>query len=369
MFAQTANRETIEIATYSRLHFGLMEICPGEPFCYAGVGLMVESPQARIQARFGGGANFVAGAIQDIELIADPYWQVRARLAIEHWQRIHSKASTNVTSIRVAVPPEPHVGLGSGTQFACAMAALLEWGTRNALQPSDGENEVGILHGVGGLFQNVGGLGNASGRGKRSHIGLEGFLRGGLILDRGQPVPADSAERSEDSLDVRTEALEFPREWRILLWCDRSYQGDSGQHEAEAFEQCSRYPNPHRTSMLQCIHEQLLPALRSQDWQTASAAIGEYGAMAGEIFRPIQGGIYRSASIASKIALLQQLGCRGVGQSSWGPTLFAIASDEEHAKWLVSEIHRRVGEEEGRVQWTVGAGPATLRRVTSILEG
>jgi len=366
--AQTTNRETIEITTYSRLHFGLMEICPGEPFCYAGVGLMVESPQARIQASFGAGANLGAGANQDIELIADPYWHARARLAIEYWQRVHPKSSPNVTSIRVAVPPESHVGLGSGTQFACAIAALLEWGTQNSLQ-SNGENEDGIVRGVGGLFQNIGSLGNASGRGKRSHIGLEGFLRGGLILDRGQPVPSDSAERSEDPIDVRTEALEFPREWRVLLWCDRSYQGDSGQHETEAFEQCSRYPNPHRTSMLQCIYEQLLPALRSKDWRTASAAIGEYGAMAGEIFRPIQGGIYRSDSIASKIALLQQLGCRGVGQTSWGPTLFAIASDEEHAKWLESEIRRRVSEEEGRVQWTVGAGPAALHRVTSMLEG
>jgi predicted sugar kinase len=96
--------------------------------------------------------------------------------------------------------------------------------------------------------------------------------------------------------------------------------------------------------MLSAVRLELLPALASKDWSVASQAIGRYGAMAGEIFRPLQGGTYRSPSIAAAVASLQTSGVPGVGQSSWGPTLFAVARDEDHAEWIAGHLRGTMTE-------------------------
>jgi predicted sugar kinase len=122
---------------------------------------------------------------------------------------------------------------------------------------------------------------------------------------------------------------------------------------------CAQQPNPHRSAMLACIHEQLLPAIATNDWSSAGQAIGRYGAWAGEIFRPIQGGIYRSAAIARAVAAIESLGIPGVGQSSWGPTVFALTRDEEHAGWLGQQLRKRLGGA-GRLQIAKVAGSARV---------
>ena len=46
------------------------------------------------------------------------------------------------------------------------------------------------------------------------------------------------------------------------------------------------------------------------------------------MFKPWQGGIYAHPRTAALVDLIRKRGVRGVGQSSWGPAVFAIDSEE-----------------------------------------
>ncbi|MFN7736172.1 MAG: hypothetical protein ACK5O8_08630 [Pirellula sp.] len=334
----------VAVQSYSRLHFGLMEICPGEPNCYGGLGMMVDRPVAIISGRTG-----VVKSIDDVWIDATDYWCSRVRQVLR--QRFVQSATSNlppgtlpVREIRVFHPPEAHVGLGSGTQFACSVTALLAAAENCISQSAISQVAGGLPPGssepiaspVSSLFDDVATLASQAERGKRSYIGLQGFLKGGMVLDFGaQSSPVGTTMQ-------RTSTHPFPSSWRVVLVCDRSYIGESGDKEVEMFHECAKQPNPFRKPMLQTVLEELLPAMEVQDWGTASRALGRYGAMAGEVFRPLQGGIYRSERIANTIAMLQQMGFEGVGQSSWGPTVFAIARDDDQAVWLCEQLKKQL---------------------------
>jgi len=330
----------VAVQSYSRLHFGLMEICPGEPNCYGGLGMMIDRPVAILSGRTGS-----VESIEDIHIDATDYWAARVRQVLEH-RLAHSEASNRsiattipLREIRVFHAPEAHVGLGSGTQFACSVAALLAAAENCRLQVSerlsmDASEPVPVP--VASLFGDVATLASQAGRGKRSYIGLQGFLSGGMVLDLGMQSAC------EGTAIPRTTTHPFPSSWRVVLICDRSYVGESGDKEVEMFSACAKQPNPFREQMLRAVCEDLFPAMESEDWNTATRAIGRYGAMAGEVFRPLQGGIYRSERIASTVATLHQLGLEGVGQSSWGPTVFAIARDDDQAAWLCEQVQKQL---------------------------
>jgi predicted sugar kinase len=56
----------------------------------------------------------------------------------------------------------------------------------------------------------------------------------------------------------------------------------------------------------------------------------------------VQGGEYASAEIADLIADVRACGVRGVGQSSWGPTVFAVVGDSDTALSLVLRFRSRL---------------------------
>ncbi|HEX6828992.1 MAG TPA: beta-ribofuranosylaminobenzene 5'-phosphate synthase, partial [Burkholderiales bacterium] len=72
------------------------------------------------------------------------------------------------------------------------------------------------------------------------------------------------------------------------------------------------------------------------------AAIGELQRVVGDHFAPAQGGRYASPRVAEALALFQSAGAACIGQSSWGPTGFALADSRETAEALVRLARGRV---------------------------
>jgi beta-RFAP synthase len=83
----------------------------------------------------------------------------------------------------------------------------------------------------------------------------------------------------------------------------------------------------------------LLPALVERDLAVFGEALHELNRLVGEAFRHLQGGIYAHPEAADLVAFLRRQGIRGVGQSSWGPTLFAVVAlgQAEHVAALLRE--------------------------------
>ena len=86
----------------------------------------------------------------------------------------------------------------------------------------------------------------------------------------------------------------------------------------------------------------MLPALAEHDLEAFGEALYDFNCRAGEPFAPVQGGVYAGPRIAEVVAFVRQQGVRGVGQSSWGPTVFAVTEDEAGAEGTGAEDARAV---------------------------
>jgi beta-RFAP synthase len=204
-----------------------------------------------------------------------------------------------------------HAGLGTGTQLGLAVGrALAEaWGLR----------------------LDVPTLARRVGRGRRSALGVHGFERGGFLVEAGK--------RDPDALAPLLAQVPFPTAWRIVLVIPSRLRGISGRGEVEAFAQLAGCADLARTNALcRLVLLGLVPSLIEADWQGFGEALHDFNARAGEAFAPVQGGVYSHAFVADVVAYVRRQGIPGTGQSSWGPTVFAIVPDQERARDLSNRI-------------------------------
>lgn len=293
---------TITIITGARLHFGLLALGATQRRQFGGVGLMIDRPGVSLR---------VTEAGQD-EVLADTAAQARV---VEFVRRCRERCPASVRPaacrLELASSIPSHVGLGSGTQLAMAVA--------KGLSLFAGEMEATAVE-----------LAERVGRGKRSAIGLHGFETGGLLVDGGK--------KADDEISPVVARIEIPDDWRFVLVRPPAEVGCSGTSELRAFANLP--PIPERTTDRLCrmIVMELLPALDGRDFDGFAAALREFNHTVGEHFASVQGGVFASPRMAQLAKWLEKYGVVGVGQTSWGPTLFAACATARHAEQLALEI-------------------------------
>jgi beta-RFAP synthase len=274
------------------LHFGLMNFGGTAEREFGGIGLMIDRPGMRLE--FTPAASFSsAGQLAD-----------RVSVFAQRWQAFHRLSHLPDCTVRVLEAPREHTGLGVGTQLGMSVAAGL---SRMAGLPQQTPME----------------LATSVGRGMRSAVGVYGFMLGGLIAERGklrgEPV---------SPLDCH---LHVPAAWRVLLICPRDFVGLAAEDEAKAFAALPPVPQAISVELTRIARERLLPAAAREDFTSFATAVYDYGHLSGECFAALQGGPYNGPRLAAIVARLRALGVVGVGQSSWGPTIFALLPDEQQA--------------------------------------
>ena len=216
-----------------------------------------------------------------------------------------------------------HVGLGSGTQLALAVGSAVA--RLHGLRPT--AHEIAIaLH-----------------RGQRSGIGIGAFEQGGFLVDGGHDGSATSAPRV-------LSRLEIPTGWRWILVFDDRHRGLSGAAEKQAFKDLPPFPEAEAARLCRLMLMQLLPALAEGDIERFGQALTSVQDRVGDYFAPAQGGRYASPSVASALDHLHRAGAAAVGQTSWGPTGFALARDIAQARALVAAAAGAPGAGELRFQ-------------------
>jgi beta-RFAP synthase len=290
------------VTTGSRLHFGLLRPPPSDGGRgFGGCGLMVEAPAVRVAVEPADGWSATGPTAERALAVA--------RRVIDRPHRV----------IVEACPPE-HTGLGVGTQLSLAVA--------RAVRPDAPASELATL----------------AGRGGRSAIGVYGFDSGGFLVDGGKREPS--------ALAPLVARVEFPPEWRVVLLTPPG-PAWSGDRERAAFAALAGAPADDALCRLVLLG--MLPALRVRDLDGFAAAVGEYNARAGEPFAAAQGGTYGGPAVADLVAWLHAEGIAGAGQSSWGPTVFAVVGDADRA----AAIARRAGSKWLGVAAMVTAGRNT----------
>jgi beta-RFAP synthase len=170
-------------------------------------------------------------------------------------------------------------------------------------------------------------LARSTGRGMRSAVGTHGFAHGGLVVDGGK--------RAGDSLGNIVRRANVPADWRIVLVRGTgSGRGLAGDREADAFAKLPRVPADVTDELWQTVNDTMLPALEQSDCEAFGNAVYRFGRIAGDCFAPVQGGPFANPEIATLVESLRDYGVPGVGQSSWGPTVFAITANDAAARSL-----------------------------------
>jgi beta-RFAP synthase len=209
--------------------------------------------------------------------------------------------------IRHAIPE--HAGLGSGTQLALSVAR-------------------GIAE-LYGRPTRADELAAAVGRARRSAIGTWLFEGGGFIVEGGR---RENAERIAPLLA----RLPIPNSWRCVVALPWTAEGVSGESELQAFRTLPAPPLREVEHVAHVVLMSLLPALVDGDLGAFGEAISTIQQINGSWFAPAQGGTFASGASTELINSMREWGAAGVGQSSWGPAVYAITEGEERAAELAS---------------------------------
>jgi beta-RFAP synthase len=295
----------IRIIASSRLHFGMLSVNQPRARRYGGVGAMVDAPTLELVIR-------AAAKLEAEGPLADRALQA-ARLATRSL-RSEGQAAMPPCRIEVVQAPPLHVGLGTGTQLAMAVAAGLGAWWDRAPMSADG-------------------LARCVGRGKRSAIGLYGFACGGLLYESGKS--------DDDEISPLVRRVAIPPAWRFVLARPRGERGLCDEAERRAFADLPPVPVERTETLRNEAVEHLLPAAAEGKFEEFSESLYRFGHLAGLSFAARQGGAFAGARLASLVEWIRDCGVRGVGQSSWGPTLFAVLPDASSASDVVGQIRNR----------------------------
>jgi beta-ribofuranosylaminobenzene 5'-phosphate synthase len=293
----------VRVVAPSRLHIGLFHVPPhGEPRpgerAFGGVGLMIDSPGVIVTVK-------PAESWQFEGALASRAQEFAMRFTLD---RPEVKQPFQVLVERC---PAEHTGLGVGTQLGLAVA--------KALAVAAGSADISAAE-----------LAARIGRGERSAIGTHGFDLGGLLVEGGK-------QPGEDVSPVVAH-VQLPTTWRVVLFTPPMKAAWHGERERGAFATAA---GGDPDGLRQLAESTILPAARAGDVDAFGEAVYDFNRRAGQPFATAQGGVYASPVIAQLIADIRKAGVRGVGQSSWGPTVFAVVPDSDTAMSLLLRFGRR----------------------------
>lgn len=281
---------SVAVEAPARLHMGFVDLNGSLGRRYGSLGLALDGLSTRVVVSRRGAASF-SGAESE-----------RARGYLNRLREVIDVPEGICVSVHSAIPS--HAGLGSGTQLALALGTAVSRLAGSELSPRE------IAH----LLD----------RGARSGIGVAAFEHGGFVVDGGR-----GANDAPPPLIAR---LAFPSAWRILLLLDPSSVGLHGQAEISAFADLPRFPEATSERLCREVLMRGLPAIAEGDLASFGRAIADLQNTIGDYFAPAQGGRYTSPRVAAALDALFDGGVECIGQSSWGPTGFAILPSESDAR-------------------------------------
>jgi beta-RFAP synthase len=292
----------VTVEAPARLHFGILDMRGHLGRRFGGIGAAIPTPSVRLEVT------------PDERLTAEGPDADRAQEFARRYL-----AATGITSgahlkVERAIPA--HAGLGSGTQLALATARGLAELFGQPSEPLTLARQVG--------------------RGLRSAIGTWTFALGGFVLEGGRVA-------GDDTVAPLISRLPIPSSWRAVIAIPEGQPGLSGAAEAAAFRQL---PLPEEREVERVAHlvlMQLLPALADGDLVAFGAALTEVQRITGGWFAQAQGGRFAPGPAREAVERLAEYGALGVGQSSWGPTVYGLVPHQDAARDLAQRVRAFLG--------------------------
>jgi len=311
LLSSTMSPETdavVSVHAPARLHLGFLDPSGSLGRHFGSIGLVIEGPATQVE---------IGPAEVDEVLAATPAAQTELLRAAAHLQRLREHTGRRQPlRLRLLQVLPPHAGFGSGTQLALAIGkAFARW------------------H---GMDVDAATLASWLGRGLRSGVGIAGFEQGGLLVDGGPGAdgrPAPLLSR-----------VDVPAAWRVVLVQDARAQGLSGGDERQALAALPPLPRAAAADVCHQVLMRVLPGAALDEFAAFAAGLTQVQGTLGEHFAPAQQGrAYTSTAVGRLVQWLGGVPLDGhgdaaraaIGQSSWGPTGFAVMPSQASAEALL----------------------------------
>jgi beta-ribofuranosylaminobenzene 5'-phosphate synthase len=301
----TADTRTVSVRAPARLHLGFLDPAGSLGRPWGSLGLVIDGMDTEV--------TICSAARDAFEARSDAMTAEleRARGHVEAMRR-HT-ARREPIHLRLLQAPPGHAGFGSGTQLALAVGrAFMRW---HRLEASSAD------------------IARRLGRGLRSGVGIAGFDQGGLLVDAGP-----GAEGQPAPLIAR---VALPEAWRIVLALDPQRRGLSGDDERRALSMLPPLPRAAAADLCHQVLMRVLPGAATAAFAPFAEGITHLQRRLGEHFAPAQGGrAYTSDAVGRLMAWIGATrgGPAGaaIGQSSWGPTGFAVLPSQAEAEAVIA---------------------------------
>jgi beta-ribofuranosylaminobenzene 5'-phosphate synthase len=293
----------IEVRTCARLHLGLLDNNGQQGRLYGSIGLAVSRPNLLLRAE---PADQLLIEGLECERVA-----TYAQRFINHY------GAPAGARLNLAAGIPAHVGLGSGTQLGLAVGAALAR--------------------LAGLHLSAQEIAIAVGRGLHSGIGIAIFQHGGFVLDGGRRVISE--DRQIDTSKVPPVLMKHPAppDWFFVMAIPEAKIGLSGEKEQRAFLQLPEAPSRVVEKISWVLLMKMLPALIEKDITSFGQALTSIQYMVGDSFASVQGGRFSNPVSEKMVDFFLDKGAAGVGQSSWGPTVYGLIKGKDRARQLLKE--------------------------------
>jgi beta-ribofuranosylaminobenzene 5'-phosphate synthase len=284
------------VSVGARLHFGFQNLSLAHRRLYGGIGAALAEPRLVLRAeRHDTVSCDDPAAMPYVEAVAEYLEVPGARVVVED-------------SI------QRHAGLGSGTRLALSCLVAVAGAYDRDVTPRTAAPALG--------------------RGGRSGIGVATFERGGFIVEGGHPAELFTSappERGEWSVPPVVASHDLPETWRFVLVVPDGAAGPSGMTEEASIRSVVESADPGiADEIARLLTQQLLPAAATSDRSTFGRAVARLGRLNGAWYADEQGGVYRPPAGVFIDRLSDEPVVAGTGQSSWGPTAYAVTT-AEHA--------------------------------------
>lgn len=275
----------IKVSAPARIHMGILNPTPGiGDRLYASVGVGIAEPRTVVEVE----------PADELRVSGPSADECKSFVT-----RILDYYKLNGAKIDVRLVPPRHAGLGSTTQLSLSIATCITKAHGLDVRPVE--------------------LARVLGRGKQSAVGTYAFQQGGFIVEGGW---GDNTTFPPLLLHY-----DFPEDWSFLIVIPESRSFDETQ-ELEVFE---KLPTPQEKLVYEACYRILLgmtPAVVEKNIRAFGENLTKLQEVVGAMFSQAQGGVFQPHS-APLIGKLREMGAIGVGQSSWGPAVYALFDPEK----------------------------------------
>ena len=276
----------VYVKTSARLHLGIIDLNGDLGRMFGGLGVAIDRPNVILEAQKSRTLTVKGektGLARDIAA-----WFLKAY-----------KLKENVAIDVKQVIPE-HVGLGSGTQLAMAVAASISRLFDVKTSPYEW---AAIL-----------------GRTAQSGVGTGVFAQGGLVVEAGKNIKNPSCK----TIPVICRQP-FPDEWRFVVAIPTTKKGLAKEAETAAFKNLPTMPAEEVGKICRLIMMRLLPAIAEKDIESFGKALTQIQNIVGDNFTQAQGGRFSSSPASQTIGFMIENGVLVLGR---------VLGDLQFTVWL-----------------------------------